>query len=532
MTNKTKKKIIVGMSTAAMLATLGVAGAYFTDFDTKSVSTVAGSLDIEVADNSALDADADGIINPGDTGKLSFTVSNKGSKSADLMVVAKLTSDVAMTDGAYEYTLSDLGTPAVSDDKKVLTYTANLGTVNGSIETENGVNSTNLSKEVNFTFDRAAKNVFQNSNANIEYTVYAKQHRNTEDTDWDTIGSFEQVIKEATGGGDDNKDPEQGGNTETPTVKNGIVFNDESGVNQLFVDDVMQVSSNSDYATFYDSISNQTLLINQEGTIIETAGVYEDKQANSTYAVSGTLNTDYSARLLKGLENIDGKYYYYIGTKVKATDSDYVLCGNNITDNLPSILDDIWSMNGAYLVDKEGNVMTEAGTYVDTISCKSYVIQGKINDPYSYTIKYTTGLIADHGTYFFFKTDGTMVKNTGKAEYLKYLYNGNSYLIDKNGIVQKSGIYKDDSARKVHQVVLNPDAISRVSSITGNEIQAQDNQNLLVVVDGYLYDGLGSKMIQGYSESYNKTYQQVVGEYLVSYNGKTAAVISIESINP
>lgn len=184
---------MAGVSAAALIASIGAAGAYFTDFDTKTASATAGTMNIAVADASALDADADGIINPGDTGKISFTVSNSGSKSADLRVVAKLTSDVAMTDGAYEYSLAELGTPEVSDDKKVLTYTADLGTINGSVETEDGVDATSLSKEAGFTFDKAAKNAFQNSNVEVEYTVYAKQHRNTTDTDWDAIASFEQV---------------------------------------------------------------------------------------------------------------------------------------------------------------------------------------------------------------------------------------------------------------------------------------------------------------------------------------------------
>lgn len=195
---KSMKKKIVALSSVAVLALSAIAaGAFFTDKETKTVQANAGTFGIDVVDSSNLDSDSDTIINPGDTGTVAFAITNQGEKSADLQAVIKVKSSVPMTEDAYEYSLDqdDTGVaPVVSADKKILTYTIDLGTVNGSIETEDSVETTEASGSYEFQFAKAAKNAFQDSTVEVEYTIYAKQHRNTDAGDWanaDTV--FEHV---------------------------------------------------------------------------------------------------------------------------------------------------------------------------------------------------------------------------------------------------------------------------------------------------------------------------------------------------
>lgn len=195
---KSMKKKIVALSSVAVLALSAIAaGAFFTDKETQTVQANAGTFGIGVVDSSNLDSDNDTIINPGDTGTVAFTITNEGEKSADLQAVIKVKSDVPMTEDAYEYSLSqdDTGVaPVANEDKTELTYTIDLGTVNGSIETEDSVDTTEASGSYEFQFAKAANNDFQDSTVEVEYTIYAKQHRNTDTGDWanaDTV--FEHV---------------------------------------------------------------------------------------------------------------------------------------------------------------------------------------------------------------------------------------------------------------------------------------------------------------------------------------------------
>ena len=169
-----------------MVVALSAVGAlaYFTDVESHSVEATAGNFGIGSVDSTVLDTDADGILNPGDTGTVAFDITNEGEKSADLQAVIKVVSSVPMTEDAYEYNIEGAGTPEVSEDKTSLTYTVDLGTVNGSIETEESVETTEASGSYTFNFEKAAKNAFQDSDVEVSYTIYAKQHRNTTAEDW------------------------------------------------------------------------------------------------------------------------------------------------------------------------------------------------------------------------------------------------------------------------------------------------------------------------------------------------------------
>ena len=62
--NKFKnKKVIAGASVLALGASVLLASAFFTDKETNTVRATAGTVDIELTDNSAIDADDDGILN-------------------------------------------------------------------------------------------------------------------------------------------------------------------------------------------------------------------------------------------------------------------------------------------------------------------------------------------------------------------------------------------------------------------------------------------------------------------------------------
>lgn len=141
-----------------------------------------------------------GLINPGDTGVLQFSLANTGSKSIDTAAIVTVTSSVAFTKDALEYSIPALGTPVVSEDGKTLTYgtAANpikLDVINGTVETEDGGLTANDEHyyAYNVDFARGSANAFMDADYSVKVDAYAKQHRNTFDTDWAQIGSFEVV---------------------------------------------------------------------------------------------------------------------------------------------------------------------------------------------------------------------------------------------------------------------------------------------------------------------------------------------------
>lgn len=144
-----------------------------------------------------------GIINPGDTGILQFSLKNDQEKSMDTAAVVTVKSSVELTSAdAAEYAIEGLGTPTLSKDKMILTYPmVKLATINGSVETEDGAEAadTEVFYAYNADFDRMAKNAFQDATFTVTVDAYAKQHRNSFDEDWQSIGTFEV----STNGGQD-----------------------------------------------------------------------------------------------------------------------------------------------------------------------------------------------------------------------------------------------------------------------------------------------------------------------------------------
>ena len=212
MNNSMKKKVSILMAGASMCMLLVGTFAYFTDQAETSAKATAGNINLTWQDattnlSSAQEDttwkdgfDADGVMNPGDSYDLSYTVANTGSKSIDVKQQLVLTSTVALTENAEEYTLTITGgndetavVPTKSEDGKTLTYDLTDIVLDGSVETETGSEGTTTDYTVKLDFDLAAKNAFMDSEVTLEYQAYAKQHRNAPDAQWAEVASYEVV---------------------------------------------------------------------------------------------------------------------------------------------------------------------------------------------------------------------------------------------------------------------------------------------------------------------------------------------------
>ena len=207
---------IVGTGVCGSLTTMNGTSAFFTDKKDLSIDTKSGTLDLNLTDNTEnhnLDPDNDGIINPGDYKPVKLNVANVGEKSMDVRVVLTLKSianidpysivdSVNLSDNS-----ADTKYPAVESvvelkdaadknyklveakkiDSHTIRYVLDLGTLNGSIENEPGVDKTAEDYVFQFYFDRKAKNANAGNDASLGATVYGIQHRNMQESDWDEI---------------------------------------------------------------------------------------------------------------------------------------------------------------------------------------------------------------------------------------------------------------------------------------------------------------------------------------------------------
>lgn len=225
-------------STGTQVKVLTAAGA---QTDDARGAKVAGK---EVYEN-AKDKDnpSTGIINPGDTGIYQYKIENTAEKSMDTAKVTKITLKLADDKTGKTLTAADANTYALDPTElgdsitgpKVITGSATVGAdgkleftagaagnaiqlvyagadakiLDGSIEKDSGVEAgqSSMIYAYNVDFARDAGNVYQGMQAQIDTTVYAKQHRNginstltVEDNgsiagtgDWAEIASFETV---------------------------------------------------------------------------------------------------------------------------------------------------------------------------------------------------------------------------------------------------------------------------------------------------------------------------------------------------
>lgn len=270
-------KVIAGISILAIGASAILASAFFTDVESKTVRATAGTVDIQLTDKSNLDSDGDGILNPGDTGTLAYTIENIGSKSIDAKTLIGITSDNILNQEDPEYTLSGEGItkePTFSEDGKTINYEVDPVVINGTIETEPEANGTSSDQSFVFTFDIDSKNAFQDDNVVVNYTVYAKQHRNTEDSDWAEL--IDTVIGEP--GDDEEIDiPETDGyEINSTNFPSSVIMADavEFDVNEdgkISVDEKQESytpsASVNDSFKGADKLSDKLVITNQENSL-------------------------------------------------------------------------------------------------------------------------------------------------------------------------------------------------------------------------------------------------------------------------
>lgn len=219
MKKRMTKILAAGMALCLMVGTF----AFFTDRETHNAGATAGNIDLVFTDVSSKDANKvtgqtntddlvwtdnkitkDGdIMNPGDTFDMGYKLTNNGSKSIDVRQQLTLTSSVALTADAEEYTLKCGNvtiTPTVSGDKLSITYAIPDIILNGTIETEtDGVAQTEgQDYDLYLDFAKAAANKFMDSTVSVKLDVMAKQHRNTTEADFVTFAqyttSFEEIV--------------------------------------------------------------------------------------------------------------------------------------------------------------------------------------------------------------------------------------------------------------------------------------------------------------------------------------------------
>lgn len=228
----TKKIAIISAASLSAIAVL-TAGAFATFSDTAIVKTdsTAGTVDVDVAGFQLTNANN---INPGDHDiymqddptdprnkgtehKLTFDVSNKGTKSIKTRHVLTLTledenldpSVFLLTEGGKEIPNSTRYIVTQNGDVEASAYNAAkhgkaLGVryyvienvldgvgeplsadgLSGVAEVENNVQTTNASYCYEFGMSHKATNEYRNCKINIELEVQAMQYRNTTGSDW------------------------------------------------------------------------------------------------------------------------------------------------------------------------------------------------------------------------------------------------------------------------------------------------------------------------------------------------------------
>ena len=224
-----KQKIIAGTAALVSGALLLVGSmAYFTDRVDTSATATAGTVDIALTENWQ---DIENF-NPGDIADLSYSIYNVGNKSVDVREKMVVKSSVSMTDGEqveFEiYNRADVTQKSsgayvpnpgaepiasgedrvLSDDGTYVIYSLDEYVLNGTgegAETEDGVTETQKDMDYVLVFKNSSKNAFQGANVSVELLAEAKQHRNTDSSDWATVATESVTIA----GGSVNAVPER-----------------------------------------------------------------------------------------------------------------------------------------------------------------------------------------------------------------------------------------------------------------------------------------------------------------------------------
>lgn len=213
--NRVTKALAIGCVAALAVSSL----ALFTDRATGTGSATAGTLELaldEIVETSgntqnwSTVAAASTDVKPGDYIDVNYKLTNVGNKSADVKEQIKLTSSVAMDANDMEfaiYKLADLEkndygrwvpktgktpvvTPTLSADGLTAIYELPQFILNGDVndavrEIETNGEDAHVTDYV-ILFNQTADNEFMGAKLKMDYIAQAKQHRNTEASDWST----------------------------------------------------------------------------------------------------------------------------------------------------------------------------------------------------------------------------------------------------------------------------------------------------------------------------------------------------------
>lgn len=193
MINK-KRLVRSGAAVAIVGSVLIGAFAYFTDYDSRELTAKAGNLSIDISKDTTDLTNGLGIVNPGDSNPLTFTVTNTGEKSVDIKAVMTVSAPQAFSDD-HEYKITAIDgtelTGVLSTDKKSIVYTVADVALVGSVEDDTTLDGTESSHvyDYKFVFDEDVDNTWQDVEGTVEVEVFAKQHRNTDGlgNDWVSI---------------------------------------------------------------------------------------------------------------------------------------------------------------------------------------------------------------------------------------------------------------------------------------------------------------------------------------------------------
>lgn len=212
-----KKYISLTLAVLTLAVVLVGSLAYFTDRVDASASATAGTLDLVL---SPISASHSTDMKPGYASNVTYTLTNAGTKSADILETMVLSTSVAMTSANPEFMLypasavtldgtgkitAITGSPvpsSLSADRKKITFdltnagsfvlsgTNSAGKTDAEIE-YNGSTAYPNAKSGSYVlvFSAAATNAFMNLTLDMDYMAQAKQHRNTNEATWSTLQS-------------------------------------------------------------------------------------------------------------------------------------------------------------------------------------------------------------------------------------------------------------------------------------------------------------------------------------------------------
>lgn len=213
--SKNKLTLVLAILSAICLTVSSMA--YLTDRIDANIEAVAGTLDLQIVDPGFVASKTEDL-KPGEGIVIEFTLTNAGSKSADVLETLVLCSDVALS-AITEFDLyaredvtldangvvtaiaagaEPVAVRTVSADRKQIQYAIPefilSGTGSGAeIEKDGAGNTISSSKTSSYVlvFREGAGNTFQNISLKLFYEAQAKQHRNTNESTWALVKTKE-----------------------------------------------------------------------------------------------------------------------------------------------------------------------------------------------------------------------------------------------------------------------------------------------------------------------------------------------------